>query len=257
MITDAEVRPDRPRRPDLRDARAAPATRRRGTTTPHLLHRGAAATTCSTRADRPRRRRTQERVQPPVPRRSAASTPRSTRRSRRRPSTPATDAARQRRRASTRAIVVARHQDRGDPGDGRRQGLRAGRERGQHGAAPAPDRIEHQAVHPRRRAAGRAPRPTTSSTAPAPCALPNPGDPKNPFVITGAVSGGRRHAAQTMTVALDQLRLRPAVADRRAQPRGRHRRTAMAQSPYLYPGSPTRSARRSSRTPASPPAPTR
>ena len=50
---------------------------------------------------------------------------------------------------------VARHQDGRDQGDGRRARLRARPQRGQPGAGAEPDRLEHQDLHPRRRAAGR------------------------------------------------------------------------------------------------------
>ena len=77
---------------------------------------------------------------------------------------------------------LARHEHRGDRGDGRRPRLRARRERGQHGPRPAPDRVEHklfilaaalQAGRPARRRHRR----------PAPCVLPNPGEPSEPFEI--------------------------------------------------------------------------
>ncbi len=44
---------------------------------------------------------------------------------------------------------LAQHADRGDRGDGRRPRFRAGRERGQHGALAAPDRLEPEDLHPR------------------------------------------------------------------------------------------------------------
>ena len=61
-------------------------------------------------------------------------------------------------------------------------------ERAEHGARAAPDRVEHQAVHPVRRHPGRC---TTERLIDGKkgCLLPNPGDPKNPFLISSGVSG--------------------------------------------------------------------
>ena len=82
---------------------------------------------------------------------------------------------------------VARHQDRRDPGDGRRQRLRAGRERDQHGAwcRARPARASSSSSSPRRSRPVRSR--TTSIDGTAPCTLPNPGDPKDPFVINDGV----------------------------------------------------------------------
>ena len=116
---------------------------------------------------------------------------------------------------------VARHEHRGDRGDGRRARVRARRERGQHGPRPTPDGFEPEDLHPRRRPAGRAPRPTTSSTASRPCVLPNPGEPER------AVRDPRRRQPRARLapgddVVLDQLCLRPPGPDRRAQPGRQH-----------------------------------
>ena len=58
-----------------------------------------------------------------------------------------------------------------------------------------PDRVEHQVLHPRRRDPGRRAgrRPDRRQARRACC--PNPGDPKDPFVITDAVS--RRRSARS------------------------------------------------------------
>ncbi len=78
----------------------------------------------------------------------------------------------------------------------------------------------------------------------APCTLPNPGDPKDPFTITDAVER-RRRPARIADVALDQLRLRPPVARSSGS-------TALSTPPTAWV-----SRASSSRTPASPPGPTR
>ncbi len=87
--------------------------------------------------------------------------------------------------------------------------------------SPAPDRIEHQVLHPRRRDPGRCAggRPDRRSSR---LRAAESGDPSEPiFQITGGASGFVGNLARHHR-PLDQLRLRPAVADRRTQPGGRH-----------------------------------
>ena len=132
----------------------------------HLLHRSRCATTCSP-----------SRTSSAPPSRSGPtcctavacrSTPRSTPRCRPTPRQARNILPRQ-RHGLRRRRRVARHRQRRHPGDGRRARAapRRTRRRGEHGARAAPDRIEHQGVHPRRGATRPAPRPRTSSTAPA------------------------------------------------------------------------------------------
>ena len=87
---------------------------------------------------------------------------------------------------------------------------------------PAPDRIEHQDLHPRRGAPGRraAERPDRRHARRACC--PNPDDPKQPVPDQASGEPSRSAPLSEHDVGVDQLRVRPAVADRRAAPRRRH-----------------------------------
>ena len=128
--------------------------------------------------------------------------------------------------------------------------------RGQHGARSAPDRIEHQDLHPGRGATGRR-QPNDLIDGTAPCTLPDPNDPEEAVrPVNDATSQAGSGRSSQHDVVVDQLRLRPPVADRRAAPRRRHHVPHGALGRTLQPG-------RTSRPPIEPfgrrwpPAPTR
>ncbi len=150
---------------------------------------------------------------------------------------------------------VARHQDGRDQGDGRRARLRARPQRGQHGAGAEPDRIEHQDLHPRRGVAGgrRARRHHRRHTG-LPAAERQPG---RTDLRDHRWRGGRGLHAPRADLPLDQLRVRPLVADRRPLPRRRHDVSDGVVDVPLQGPAGGRSASRSSRTLPSPPVPTR
>ena len=155
-------------------------------------------------------------------------------------------------RASTRAIVSLDTTDRGDPGHGRRQRLQAACRRGQHGARAAPDRLEHQALHPRRGAAGRRAAERRDRRHQAVHAA----QPRRP---EGPVRDHRRGRAATSSRSQSRpwrsinCAFAAPVPDRRAAPRRRHDVPhGPVAVPVPRPGR-QQAARRSSRTPASPP----
>ena len=252
MLTETERRRRWPRRG------RSPSSCRRSPTLRHeadVLHRGAARVPARA-LEHPRRRRAGAR-QPAVPRRAAhphharpdrcRRTPR-TRATGCRPTRPGIDAAivsLDSKTGAIRAMVGG-------------SGFVPRRERGEHGARAAPDRVEHQALHPRRGASRPARNPTTSSTARRGCRAAEPRRPEEPVRDQRRASPGDRPARPGDDVASYQLRVRPAVADRRAATGWSTPRYRMAHSPYLYRGQPKedRAADRS-RTPATPPAPTR
>ena len=166
-------------------------------------------------------------------------------------------AARQRRRASTPRSRRSTRQDRRDPGDGRRAGVRGRPERGQPGAGAEPDRVEHQVVHPVGGAPGRGQPRKTSSMARIRAVLPNVGNPDEPFFeIRGGGQRWYRHAPQPHR-PLDQLCVRPHVADRRSQSDGRHGVPDGCEPVPLPRPAARANASRSSRSRRSRPAPTR
>ena len=216
---------------DVRAARAG-ADDPRPAVHPHVLHRGAA------RLPAQPQRRPRRDLRGALLRRSTAaacaSTPRSTRTCRPWPRRPATCCPTPSRASTPRSCRSTPRPAR----SGRWSAAAAScptRTRRTWRCAP-PDGIEHQAVHPRRRAPGRRPCRTTSSTAGPRACCPTRANPDEPFEIEDAVERGDRHAARD-DVALDQLRLR-----RLSQIVGLNRVVdttyRMAQSPYLYPGQP-------------------
>ena len=133
------------------------------------------------------------------------------------------------------------------------EGFIAGRARDQHGLDRAADRLEHQVLHPCCGGAG-------GSAARR--------RHRRQGALHAAQSGQRsrtvRHHRRRVEwrgqpgradVAVDQLRVRPPLADRRPPPRGRHHLPDGAVA-VLVPGA-ARPRDRSNRSPASPPAPTR
>ena len=139
---------------------------------------------------------------------------------------------------------LAGHDHRRHPGDGRRPGLRAQRAGDEHGAGAPPDRVEHQAVRAGRRDPGRRPgrrhhrRPEQLRVRRT--------RRRRAVRRSGGDQSGARHARPD-DVEVDQLRLRAAVADRRAQPGRRHARTGWPSRSTSTPAS-----REEQRTPIEP-----
>ena len=120
---------------------------------PHLLHRGAARLPAEPLDDP--RCHLRRALQQPVPRRPADP-------HQLQPAQPVAGRAGPQRAPRHQAGLrrgtrLARHEDRGDPGDGRRQGLRGRRARGEHGAAAPADGLQHQVLRAGGGAAGGRP----------------------------------------------------------------------------------------------------
>ena len=130
---------------------------------------------------------------------------------------------RQRRRASTRRSSRSTPTDRGDPGDGRRPGLHGRTSTRSTWRCAPPDRLEHQVLHPRRGAPGRRAARRHHRRRERRARSPNPGNRASRSSSRTPCQRASSTRSPSMTWRVDQLRLRPPVPDRRAQPDGRHR----------------------------------
>ena len=205
-----------------------PATRAR--TTPRRC-----ATTCSTAVDHPRHD-----VRGALRRRSTAaacgSTPRSI------PILQAHGRAGPQRAARHAAGLrrgdrLARHADRGDPGDGRRPRLRAGRAARSTWRSSPRQTGSSIKLFILAAALQAGAQPDDVIDGQRPCMLPNPGDPSEPFVITRRRQPRRPTRCGTMTwcsINCAYARLAQIVGLNRVV----DTTYRMAQSPYLYPGQP-------------------
>ena len=116
---------------------------------------------------------------------------------------------------------VARRPVRGHPCDGRGSGVPGQRARGEHGAQPAPDGLQHQVLHPGgRRAGGRTGGRHHRRASRLPTA--QRGRPGRAVLRDQRRCRGLHRRPPSDHGELDQLRFRPALADRRTQPCGRH-----------------------------------
>ena len=152
---------------------------------------------------------------------------------------------------------LARHQDRRDPGDGRRARVHPRSERGQPGAGAEPDRIEHQVVRPGGGAAGgrhaRGPdRRHPSVHAAQPGRSRQSGVPASPAASTAGSTRCADHTVRSINCAFS--RLAQIVGP---QPHGRHRVPDGVEPVPLSRPAGRGSRRRSSPTVRSRSAPTR
>ena len=247
-------RPARPRH-RVRDPGPGAVDRRgRHAAAAHLLHRGAHATTCSTGRSTRRCGGARRHAGGAVRRRctAAASTsrPRSTPTCRRSRRTPATCCPTRHRASTPRSCRSTPRRVRSGRWSAARGSCPAIREVNL-ALAPRQTGFEHEAVHPRRRAAGRGPgrrhHRRRSGRACCPTRVTRTTRSRSPTPSAGTPDTVRNMTVYSINCAYARL----------SQVVGLYRVVnmmyRMAQSPYLYLGQPSRSARRSSPTPASPP----